>query len=201
MTRRFGLTFDYLCPFARIVHEHVVLGLRSGADWDVTFAPYSLAQGHVEEGGTPVWELDDPLGASGVRALLSGLAVRDHLPERFLDVHAALFSARHDDGADLRDAEVVDRTLARVGVDPVEVASLVAAGGPLERLAAEHTRVVEERSVWGVPTFLSSRAVFVRLLERPGDDGAAAIARIERILDLVDGMPELHEFKQADLPF
>lgn len=201
MTTSFGLTFDYLCPFARIVHEHVVLGLRSGADWDVTFLPYSLAQGHVEEGGTPVWELDDPLSASGVLALVSGLAVRDHLPERFLDVHASLFSARHEDGADLRDATVVDGALERAGVDPAAVSAIVASGEPLARLAVEHVRVVDEHSVWGVPTFLRTRAVFVRLLERPGDDAGLAIARIERILDLVDGMPELHEFKQADLPF
>lgn len=201
MTRRFGLTFDYLCPFARIVHEHVVLALESGADWDVTFVPYSLAQGHVEEGGTAVWDLDDPLAASGVRALLSGLAVRDHDPERFLAVHASLFSARHDDGADLRDPAVVDRALERAGVDPGEVATLVASGGPLARLAEEHTRAVEDRSVWGVPTFLASRAVFVRFLERPEGDAGLAVSRIERVLDLIDGMPELHEFKQADLPF
>lgn len=201
MTRRFGLTFDYLCPFARIVHEHVVLALRSGADWDVSFVPYSLAQGHVEEGGTAVWDRTDPLSASGVRALASGLAVRDHDPERFLDVHAGLFAARHDEGADLRDPAVIDRVLVAAGVDAEAIAAHVASGGPLARLAEEHTRAVEERSVWGVPTFLASRAVFVRLLERPEGDAALAVSRIERVLDLIDGMPELHEFKQADLPF
>ena len=201
MTRHFALTFDYLCPFARIVHEHIVLGLRNGADWDVEFLPFSLTQGHVEEGGTAVWEREDPSRASGVRALLAGLAVRDHFPDHFVDVHAALFSARHDDGDDLRDASVVDRALERSGVDPVAVAGIIEGGGPLERLREEHTRVVEEHSVWGVPTFILSRAVFVRLLQRPDGDAEGAIARIEHLLDLVEAMPELHEFKQADLPF
>lgn len=201
MTRRFSLTFDYLCPFARIVHEHVLVALAAGADWDVTFVPYSLAQGHVEDGGTDVWDLDDPLAASGVRALLAGLAVRDTVPERFLAVHGALFAARHDAGEDLRDAAVVDAALVSAGVDPAAVAAEVAGGTPLATLRREHVAAVEDHSVWGVPTFITSRAVFVRLLERPAGDAPLATARIERILDLVDGMPELHEFKQADLPF
>ena len=41
MARSFGLTYDYRCPFARLVHDHVVEGLRDGADWDVTFLPFS----------------------------------------------------------------------------------------------------------------------------------------------------------------
>jgi hypothetical protein len=55
VTRRFAITFDYLCPFARNANEHVIAGLRAGADWDVHFLPYSLAQGHVEEDQQDVW--------------------------------------------------------------------------------------------------------------------------------------------------
>ena len=44
---RFGITYDYLCPFARNANEHVVAALRGGADWDVTFEPYSLTQNKV----------------------------------------------------------------------------------------------------------------------------------------------------------
>ena len=56
--KSFAVTWDYRCPFARNAHEHIVAGLADGADWDVTFLPFSLSQGHVPEGGTPVW--DDP---------------------------------------------------------------------------------------------------------------------------------------------
>src|SRR5262249_33211398 len=41
MTRSFGLTFDYRCPFARNGHEAAVNALREGADLDVTFVPFS----------------------------------------------------------------------------------------------------------------------------------------------------------------
>jgi len=50
MTRRFALTWDYRCPYGRIAHDHVVTGLRGGADWDVAFLPFSLGQSHVEPG-------------------------------------------------------------------------------------------------------------------------------------------------------
>ena len=50
MTRAFAVTFDYRCPFARNAHEHLLAGLAGGADWDVTFVPFSLGQVHVGRG-------------------------------------------------------------------------------------------------------------------------------------------------------
>lgn len=201
MTRRFALTFDYLCPFARNANEHVLAALRAGADWDVTFVPFSLAQAHVEPRNQAVWDRDRPERASGVLALLVGLAVRDELPDEFPAVHEALFAARHDDGRDIRDPGVLRDALTGVGVDAEKVFELVAGGEPLATLRREHTTAAESHSVWGVPTFVTERrAVFVRLMDRPDGDGAGATRVIERVLDLVDGDPILHEFKQTDLP-
>src|ERR1700678_362402 len=66
MTTSFAVTYDYRCPFARNAHEHLVTALRSGADWDVDFVPFSLSQIHDEEGDVPVWE--DPDRASDLLA-------------------------------------------------------------------------------------------------------------------------------------
>jgi hypothetical protein len=198
--RTFALTFDYLCPFARNAHEHVVEGLRNDADWDVTFVPYSLAQGHVEEGQTDVWDRDDPGTASGVLALQVGLAVRDHEPDRFLDVHERLFAARHDEGRDLKDRDVLRDVLETSDVDAAAILSLVEEGGPLKTLRQEHQDAVADHAVWGVPTFIAGeRAVFVRFLDRPEGDGARARTRIESTVDLVVEAPMLHEFKQTEL--
>ena len=97
-TKAFAVTYDYRCPFARNAHEHVVDAMHGGADWVVEFVPFSLTQSHIEEGGTPVWEV--PEKVSDLTAIEAGLVVRDRYPERFLDVHLALFTARHDDGRD-----------------------------------------------------------------------------------------------------
>jgi hypothetical protein len=201
VTRRFAITFDYLCPFARNANEHVVAGLRAGADWDVVFTPYSLAQGHVEDGDTAVWDRDRPERASGVLAFQVGLAVRDHLPDRFLDVHEALFAARHDHGTDIKDPLVLRGVLEELQIDADKVFELVEAGGPLQTLRDEHEAAVADHEVWGVPTFITdARAVFVRLLDRPDGDAELATSRIDHVIDLIDSPLELHEFKQTDLP-
>jgi predicted DsbA family dithiol-disulfide isomerase len=201
VTRRFAITFDYLCPFARNANEHVIAGLRDDADWDVAFRPHSLAQGHVADGAPAVWDRDEPSLASGVLALQIGLAVRDQRPEHFLAVHEGLFAARHDAGRDIKDPAVVWAVLQDAGLDPEETFSFVAGGTPLAALRDEHDADVRDHHVWGVPTFIAGgRAAFVRLLDRPGDDLARGRQRIEQVLDLVEGSLALHEFKQTDLP-
>jgi DSBA-like thioredoxin domain len=199
MSRSFAVTWDYRCPFARNAHEHLIAGLQGGADWDVRFLVFSLGQAHVEEGGVPVWE--EPDKHPGLLANLAGVVVREREPERFLAVHAALFAARHDEGLDLRDRDIVAKTLDAAGADGASVLSEVDAGWPLAVLEAEHTDAVQKLRVFGVPTFISSNdAVFVRLMNRPGNDAALAISTIERVLDLLEGWPELNEFKHTSIP-
>jgi hypothetical protein len=201
MTRRFAITFDYLCPFARNGNEHVIAGLRDGADWDVEFLPFSLAQGHVEPGQPDVWDLEDPSATAGIAALQASLAVREHQPERFLDVHESLFAARHDRGEDLKDPAVIERALQAAGADVDTVREAVAGGEPLKALRTEHEAAVRDHEVWGVPTFIAGgRAVFVRLLDRPAGDAELARRRIEQVVDLVVDAAMLHEFKQTNLP-
>jgi hypothetical protein len=201
VTRRFVLSFDYLCPFARNASEHVIAGLRGGADWDVRFRAHSLAQGHVPEGEPPIWERDQPNLASGLLALQIGVAVRDLLPDHFLAVHEALFAARHDEGADIKDPAVIWRVLDRIGLDPEEVFAMLATGKPLATVRDDHDAGVRDDHVWGVPTFVvGPRAVFVRLMDRPAGDADLAIRRIEQVLDLVEVELALHEFKQTHLP-
>ena len=198
MTRSFSVNWDYRCPFARNAHEHVLAGLRAGADWDVRFLVFSLEQAHVEEGGTPVWE--EPDRHPGLTANLAGLVVRDRSPEEFPAVHEALFSARHDDALDLRDRTVLAKVLDQAGVDAGSVLSELDAGGPLDVLKAEHTESVQELQAFGVPTFITpDAAVFVRLMTRPASDGALGQTTIERVLDLMAGFPELNEFKHTKI--
>jgi hypothetical protein len=200
MPRRFAVAFDYLCPFARNAAEHVTTGLRGGADWDVTFVPYSLSQGKVAEDDTDVWDRDEPDTVSGVLAFQVGLAVRDHTPDRFHDVHEAIFAARHDHGEDIKDRAVLRGVLDGAGLDADDLLAIVDDGGPLKTLREEHIEAVERHNVWGVPTFITdARAVFVRIMDRPDGDTEVARRRIEQLLDLVDGTIELHEFKQTVL--
>lgn len=194
----FEVNWDYRCPFARNAHEHLIEGLAAGADWDVTFTPFSLSQIHVPEGGAPVWE--DPEKRSNLTAMEAGIVVRDKFPDFFPAAHIALFAARHDEGKDLREASVVRNVLSEVGVDADAVMGEVEAGSALEAFRAAHEEGVTLRRAFGVPTFIwEDQAVFVRFMHRPKGDGELARRTIDRTLDLLTGWPELNEYKHTSV--
>ncbi len=194
----FAVNWDYRCPFARNAHEHLAVALANGADWDVTFLPFSLSQIHVPEGGTPVW--DDPAKAPDLLALAAGVVVRNHYPDRFLDAHVALFAARHDEGLDLRLPNVVAGVLDGVGLPGDKVVAEIQTSGAVQEIRRAHEQAVNELDVFGVPTFVvDDRAVFVRLMGRPQGDTALARRTIQGVLDLFDAMPDLNEFKHTSL--
>jgi protein-disulfide isomerase len=196
--KSFAVTWDYRCPFARNAHEHLAAALAGGADWDVTFLPFSLSQAHVPEGGTPVW--DDPDKAQDLLALGAGVVVRDQYPELFLDAHIALFSARHDEGLDLRQPDVVASVLERVGVPGEKVVAEAATAAVTDDIRRAHEHAAGQLDVFGVPTFIvGDDAVFVRLMSRPAGDVALATRTVQGVLDLFETMPDLNEFKYTKL--
>jgi hypothetical protein len=198
VTRSFALTFDYRCPWARIVHNYVLTGLRSGAEWDVSFVPFSLGQVHVAEGEPDIWRR--PEEDSGLLALQASIAVRDQQPDQFRDVHHALFEHRHVAGGDLRRRDVLSEVLEPTGVDVDAVWTEVDSGRPLATVEKEHTAFADSHTVWGVPTFVvDEKAVFVRLHESDDDSPAESIRMIERVLDNVD-WSQLNEFKHTTIP-
>jgi hypothetical protein len=195
---RFAINFDYLCPFARIGNEIVIRALEGGADHEVTFRAFSLSQVHTEEGEPEVWRTEPR--PSGVTALEWGLAVRDDFPEAFPSAHLALFSARHDQGRDINDLDVIREAVASAGLDPDEVAKVVASGRPAKTLTVDHTWSVDEHRTFGVPTFfVDDRAVFIRLMQRKTDP-AKARATLDRLLEVLTGWPELNELKATRIP-
>ena len=191
----FAVTWDYRCPFARNGHEHILDGLAAGAGWDVTFVPFFLNQGMGTDGRN-TW--DDPDHAADLLALAAAVAVRDRWPDQFLDVHRTFFAARHAEGADLRDRDVVAALLTRAGADAEAVLAEVDAGWPAAAVRAEHEACVDRLEVFGVPTFIvEDDAVFARLMTRPDGDGALARDTIDRVLGLIGDHPELNEFKHT----
>lgn len=194
MTTRYAVTFDYRCPFARNAHEAVVAALRAGADHDVRFVAFSLDQVHVPEDETPVWDRPADERGSGILALEWGIAVRDTFPERFLDFHLGTFAARHDEGRQIKDVEVLRDVAEAAGLDPDQVAAVVASGKPLATLAVEHTEMVDDFAVFGVPTFVADgEAAFIRFMER------GRIDDLERGLGLL-AWARCNEFKRTRIP-
>ncbi len=196
---RFGVTFDYRGRFARNLSEHVVVGLMGGADWEVRFWPFSVEQTRRGDGQPSVW--DHPGDSVSFLAMQVGLVVRDRFPDQFPAVHVGLFAARHDEGSDIRDEQVLRRVLARQGVDDGIVFDQVATGAAREMFRREHEHLAAQHGAFGVPTVIADRrAAFVRLMDRPDGDVDHARRTVERLLDLVVGWPELNELKDTVVP-
>ncbi len=196
----FAVNWDYRCPFARNAHEHLLAGLEAGAQWDITFLPFSLGQVHLDDGAPSVWE--KPEQDSGILALQAGTLVRDLFPEAFAGVHRDLFAARHDEGLPIKDPAVVTAVLERHRVDAAKVMAGIEDGSALATIRATHEGFTKSHATFGVPTFIQGdKAVFVRLMHRSDPaDPAESIPSIERVLALLEGFDELNEYKHTTLP-
>ena len=195
---RFEVSFDYRCPFAKNIHLHVVAALRAGADFDVTFVPWTLSQGHRPEGAADVW--DDPSYEGDLIALAAGVSVRDQQPEYFLAAHEALFRARHERAVRLSSFEEIAATLEPLGVDLIRVREDLDARRPYRVIKASYERFAGVEA-FGVPTFVvGDDATFVRYMDPPTDDADASTRLIESLLALMTNQPQLNEFKHTRLP-
>lgn len=194
MTTTFTITYDYLCPFARNANEILLDELSAGADYEVTFAPFSLHQNSLPDGAPPVWEDGSATTTgSGVLAILWSLAVRDRFPDHFHAFHRSVFAARHDEGAHLNDDAVLGRIASGVGLDADAIRTVVDSGEPMASLEAEHTALVRDHAVFGVPTFIAGdEAVFVRFMERNRPDD------LRRVIEMLDWVT-INEFKRTSI--
>ena len=194
----FDLSFDYRCPFAKNIHLHVISALRAGADFDVTFVPWTLSQGGRAEGTTDVW--NDPDFDPEHLALCVGVSVRDQQPEFFLAAHEALFRARHERAIRLITLDEIDAVLRPLGVDMDLVRADVASRRPHEVIGKSY----EEFSTYdafGVPTFVvNGDATFVRYMTSPTDD-RTSVKVIESLLALMASDADLNEFKHTKVPY
>jgi hypothetical protein len=193
MPASFSITYDYLCPFARIANETVVEALDDGADLDVSFVPFSLSEVHAGAEDSAQWDLPIDEVGSGVRALLWSIVVRDNHPDAFLEFHISLFNARHDSGSDINDESVISSVAESVGLDPAEIRAHLESGAPARVLGSEHSRASKDYGVFGVPTFIQGdQAVFVRFMDRHETKD------LERVLEMLK-WTNLNEFKRTKI--
>ncbi len=195
----FSLSYDYRCPFAKNIHLHMVAALRAGAEFDVTFSPWTMSQGYRDSNAPDVW--DDPLKDADLLALAVSTSVRDLQPESFLDVHEALFRGRHEKAIRLASWGDIEKALEGVAVDLDRVREDVASRRP-HRVIGETFREFEKVEAFGVPTFVvNADATFVRYMDPPGSDPSVSVELITSLLTLMTNRSALNEFKHTRVPF
>ena len=194
----FQLSFDYRCPFAKNIHLHVIAGLRAGAAWDITFAPWTLSQGHRAEGAVDVW--NDTSKDAELLSLAYGVSLRDQQNEHFLDGHEALFRARHEQGIRLITHEEIAGVLEPLGIDVAAARADVESRRP-HGVIGETYQAFTRYEAFGVPTFvLGTDATFVRYMKPPTGDAQHSVSIIESMVTLMADSPDLNEFKHTRLP-
>lgn len=195
----FDLSFDYRCPFAKNLHLHVLAALAAGADFEVTFVPWTLSQGYRAEGAPDVW--DDPGFDADHLSLCAGVSVRDQQPEHFLAAHEALFRARHERAIRLVTLGEIGAVLAPLGVDMELVEADIDSRRP-HKVIGQSYEEFSHYEAFGVPTFVvNGDATFVRYMSAPTGDAQASVGIVERLLNLMAHEPDLNEFKHTRQPF
>jgi hypothetical protein len=194
-TTSFTISFDYRCPFAKIMHLHVLRAIDAGAGFKVDFAPWSLNQPHRSEDDPDVW--DDPRRDPDLLALAAGVSVRDQQPQRFAAAHEALFRGRHDKGLSMKTSDEVFDVLGAVDVDVDMVRADLDSRRPHLVVGESHERLARFEP-FGVPTFfVGEDAVFVRYMDDPSDDWDASKELVESILGTIENRSSLNEYKHT----
>jgi hypothetical protein len=194
----FDLSYDYRCPFAKNIHLHVLAALEAGADLDVRFVPWTLSQGHREDGAPDVW--DDPARDADLLSLAVGVSIHDQQSDVFPAAHAALFLARHEQGIRLVDFDEIAKGLDGLDVDLDEVRADVESRRPHGVIASSY-REFERYEAFGVPTFVvNGDATFVRYMTGPTDKPSDSIKIIDSLITLMENDADLNEFKHTRLP-
>ena len=195
----FQLSYDYRCPFAKNIHLHVISALRAGADFDVTFVPWTMSQGYRIDGAPDTW--NDPTRDPEHLALAVSTSIRDQFSERFLDAHEALFRARHERSIRLINEDEITRALEGVDLDLGPIFDDVASRRP-HKVIGESFVEFERYEAFGVPTFVvNGDATFVRYMNPPSDDASASISLIESLVGLMSDQSALNEFKHTKVAF
>lgn len=195
----FKISYDYRCPFAKNLHLHLVRALRAGAQWSVEFSPWTMSQGHREEGALDVWA--NPAMDSDLLALAVSTSIRDQQPDKFLDAHESLFRARHESGLRLASWEDIDKALTNVDLDFDAIRRDVASRRP-HGVIADTYREYERYEAFGVPTIvIGDDGTFVRYMSAPNDDDAASLELMTRLITLMTSERDLNEFKHTRVPY
>jgi len=195
----FKISYDYRCPFANNLHRHVITALRAGGDFAVEFIPWTMSQGYRAPGASDVW--DDPAKDADHLALAVSVSIRDQQSERFLDVHEALFRARHEAGANLKNWNDIEVALRDCAVDLASVRQDVASRRPYD-VIGQCFKEFERYEAFGVPTMVVDEdATFVRYMKGPSEDANASVTLVTSLISLINSQGDLNEFKHTKVPF
>ena len=169
---------------------------------EITWKPFSLEQVNQKIGPDyKAWdESDDDLNASlwGLRAGMAAKRQGEDAMRRYMPY---LLRARHEERKDLGDKELLKSLARQAGLDIAQFEQDLNDRTTLDEIAASHTEAVEERGVFGTPTFVfeNGASAFLKVI-RPRSPEEAAKA-FDSVVDVMQGVVFVGELKRPQPPW
>ncbi len=173
------------------IKEEVAGGLS------IEWKAFSLDQQNSEEGPDfMMWEHRD-YPSRGVAALVAAKAAKNQGETSFFRFHLAAFKARHDEGKDIADREVLIDIARSAGLDVARFEHDLDREETWQAMGEDHRESKERHHVFGVPTLVwgEGQAVFVKLESIP-ESREERISLFDLIFDMGAKRPYLFELKR-----
>ena len=169
---------------------------------EINWKPFSLEQVNQKVGPDyKAWdEANDDLAASlwGLRAGMAAKRQGEDAMRRYMPL---LLRARHEERKDLGDKALLKELAAQADLDLERFERDLEDRTTLDEIAASHTEAVEERGVFGTPTFVfeNGASAFLKMI-RPRSPEEAANA-FDSLVDLMQGEVFVGEVKRPQPPW
>ncbi len=137
--------------------------------------------------------------SQGIPALVAAKAAKNQGEPAFMRYHLAAFDARHEEGKDIADREVLRELAKTARLDLVEFEQDMANDETWQAVGEDHTESKREYGVFGVPTlaFGKGQAVFAKLSAIP-ESKKERISLFELIFNMGVKRPYLWELKRTE---
>ena len=145
-------------------------------------------------------ETDDDLDSSlwGLRAGVAAKRQGEDAMRRYMPL---LLKARHEERKDLGDKELLKELATQAGLDLNQFAKDLDDRTTLDEIAASHKEAVEERGVFGTPTFVfeNGASAFLKLI-RPNSPAQAEKA-FDSVVNVMSNDIFIGEVKRPQPPW
>ena len=150
----------------------------TGHKLTVNWKYFSLEQVNNQQGSQwKVWEQPEDYPSRGLRAFRAAEAARQQGEVPFSSFHVALLQAKHEQGRDIADINLLIELARDVGLKMVQFQKDLNNRSLLAKLAKDHTVAVDTLGIFGTPTlvFPGRKAVFLKLASPPPPSESLAV--------------------------
>ncbi len=169
---------------------------------EITWRPFSLEQANQKVGPDyHAWDEPDENLNGSLWGLRAGEAARRQGENQLRAYLPLLLKARHEERRDLGDKDLLQRLAVEAGLDAQQFAQDLNDRSTLDAIAATHKRAVDERGVFGTPTFVfeGGGSAFVKLIRPQSPDQAASA--FDSLVNLVQSNLFVGEVKRPQPPW